>query len=361
MYRNFLALMLTAKGYVNEVRHMPGHTKKDHIVSKLPHEFLKTQALPSSFTWANVEGVSYVTKSLNQHIPQYCGSCWAHGAVSALSDRVKIARKAQGADINLSVQHVLNCGGDVAGSCYGGSHSGAYQWIHDNGYIGYDTAQPYMACSSDSEEGLCGHGDWTCNAANTARTCSTFTSMGGKCVGLTHFPNVTISEYGTVSGADNIKKEIRARGPVACGVDADPIRNYQGGVFDDKDATANVNHVVSIIGWGEDAEGQHWIVRNSWGEYWGELGYFRVRLGTDMLGLESECAWAVPKSFTVVLFCTVAFLSWQRGIYPCSVKFARINCTSAIPRSQHNFPCGEAGRGCLTDEPEKKSEEIYFV
>ena len=37
---------------------------------------------------------------------------------------------------------------------------------------------------------------------------------------------------------------------------------------------------------------RYWNVRNSWGEYWGELGYVRVKMGDNQLGLEADCAWA---------------------------------------------------------------------
>lgn len=107
--------------------------------SPLPHTYLSDDDIPDEFTWQNVNGKCYLTHSLNQHIPQYCGSCWAHAALSSLADRIKIARDAQGDDINLSIQYVLNCGADVAGSCHGGSHTGAYQFIKDKGSIPYDT------------------------------------------------------------------------------------------------------------------------------------------------------------------------------------------------------------------------------
>merc|ERR1712187_114380 len=106
------------------------------------------------------DGRSYCTPVLNQHIPQYCGSCWAHGAVSALSDRIKMARGGVGTDIQLSVQHVLNCINDgpdgFQGSCRGGDTAGAYRWIYrvsqsTGSGISYASQNPYMACSSDSE------------------------------------------------------------------------------------------------------------------------------------------------------------------------------------------------------------------
>jgi len=258
--------------------------------------------LPSEFSWADVNGTSYVTRTLNQHIPQYCGSCWAHGALSALADRIKIARNAKGPDVDLSIQFILNCGSGVAGSCYGGSHHGAYKFIKDYGNVPFASCQSYLACSNDSNEGFCGYvKDLTnCHPENVCKTCSTFSENGGTCVGLKEYPNATIKDYGSVKGETNMKNEILKRGPIACGVNANPILNYNGGIFDDDTASSQIDHIISVTGWGlnKKTNKQYWIVRNSWGEYWGELGYIRITMG--QLGIEDDCAWAIPDSWTKV-------------------------------------------------------------
>jgi len=162
----------------------------------------------------------------------------------------------------------------------------------------------YAACSAESTEGICGGGDWTCSAINTCRTCSTFSSSGGFCSELDTFPNATVAEYGKVSGEDNMMKEIYARGPIPCYVNAGPLHEYEGGIFtttDPKDDTFTT-HVVSVVGWGADEKtGQKfWNVRNSWGEYWGEMGFYRIDRGNNSLDMESGCAWATPGEYTVV-------------------------------------------------------------
>jgi len=281
------------------------------------HHLSVPEAYPDDFTWCNKDGVNYCSASRNQHIPQYCGSCWEHGTLSALEDRIKIARGAQGADIRLSVQHVLNCGN--AGSCHGGSLDGVYQWIHHitettGSGVSYETSQPYMACSKESKEGMCPSGDWTCNALNTARTCGTF---GEECVGLTHYPNATVAEFGSIHGADAMQKEIYSRGPIACTIAADDIRNYEGGIATGKGST---DHIVSVVGWGTDADdGLYRVVRNSWGEYWGEGGFIRVKSGA--LSLERSCAWAVPGDFTAIE---------KNNHFPCHEDGANCNHQTSI-------------------------------
>ena len=189
---------------------MEEHKVPSNYKSPLPHEYIDTSKLPKSFHWGNVgfSQKSYLTHSLNQHIPQYCGSCWAHGALSSLADRIKIARglgqisvqnedgttdeshsiraskkdvqrkelhfsTGLGDEINLSIQYILNCGTDVAGSCNGGTATGTYEFIHSvSGFVPYDTCMPYIACSKDSKNGFCPHVDTSCTSFNTCRTCT---------------------------------------------------------------------------------------------------------------------------------------------------------------------------------------------
>ena len=148
------------------------------------------------------------------------------------------------------------------GSCHGGSVTGPYQWLKklsaETGQgISYETSNPYMACSSESKEGICGAGDWTCKPENVARTCSTFPPQG-KCSAIAEYPHVTISDYGSVRGADDMAKEIFTNGPIACGIDAAPILNYTTGIVSDRGS--GTDHVVSVVGWGKDtASGkQYW-------------------------------------------------------------------------------------------------------
>jgi len=130
------------------------------------------------------------------------------------------------------------------------------------------------ACSSDSSEGFCDSADFTCKPINTCRTCSGFTSSGGFCSEIDIFPNATIAEYGVVKGEDDMMAEIFARGPIACYINSSPLHEYQGGVYRSNNPADDdhTNHVISVVGWGVDEAGvKFWNVRNSWGEYWGEL------------------------------------------------------------------------------------------
>lgn len=298
---------------------MPGHTRPNHYTSPLPYTYIDKSELPKSFFWGNVSGASYLTHTLNQHIPQYCGSCWAHSALSSLADRINIARGAKKDEINLSVQFLLNCGAEIAGSCHGGSASGAYDFIQQWGYIPFDTCQPYIACSSDSIAGFCPHVDTSCSPMNICRTC-TNPEKGGSCVAVHKFPNATVSEFGTYhNDVHAIMAEIFARGPVKASVNAEPLEAYTGGIIYDSPELRNMthNHGVSLVGWGweQSTDTQYWIVRNSWGQYWGELSFFRVELGKDLLGIENNIAWATPGSF-----------------------------------STSNFPCAENGNNCLVEQ-----------
>jgi len=251
---------------------------KEKVISPLPSSYLSTEDIPTAWDWRNVSGINLVSPSRNQHIPQYCGSCWAHGSTSALNDRISILRKGAWPEIMLAPQHLINCEG--GGDCDGGDQGAAYEFINTNGIV-EESCAPYQAV----------------NGLSCTPACKTCHGFNETCPVVSNFTLWTVSEYGGVSGEKDMKAEIYARGPIACNIDAtDKLVAYTGGIFKQFELLPMSNHVISVVGWGVEDGVEYWIVRNSWGSYWGESGWFRIVTGTshENLGIESSCAWAVP-------------------------------------------------------------------
>jgi len=262
------------------------HSKYDQrevVLTPKPQDVIPTKALPQSFWWGNVDGQNYLSWNTNQHIPQYCGSCWAQAAVGTMSDRINILNKNK-PRVFLAIQVLINCG---VGSCANGGDSyEAFKFAYDHGV-------PEMGCQNytavDPEE-------TSCSQMQVCMNCPFFGE--GPCAPVTSYRNWRAKEYGRVKGADDMKKEIYARGPIACGIGSGPdfFYGYKGGVYSSSLDTL-IDHVVTVVGWGKnDADGEYWVIRNSWGTYWGESGYFRIKMHKDNLRIEEDCSWVVPYS-----------------------------------------------------------------
>lgn len=260
--------------------HVPRDQLKDVI--KTPLKYLPKDQLPEQWLWNDVNGTNYLTLLRNQHIPQYCGSCWSFATTSALADRIKILRKAQWPDIELAPQILLSCShGDNKG-CSGGNHHLAYEYIH-NFSICHESCSNYQANGWDT--GLDCSNLLKCQECDSAGNCSVPDS----------YPIYTVDEYASIDGEEAMMNEIYQRGPIACSLDDTPLFNYTGGIINWTGQSNGTNHVVSIVGYGVENDVPYWLVRNSWGSYYGEYGFFRILRGSNNALIESHCSWGTPK------------------------------------------------------------------
>jgi cathepsin X len=100
--------------------------------------------------------------------------------------------------------------------------------------------------------------------------------------------------------AEMMRSEIFEHGPISCGIAAtDKMVKYKGGVFEESPTPPMINHEISLAGWGKSAGGDngdvdYWVGRNSWGTYWGEYGWFRIRMHKNNNLVETDCSAGVP-------------------------------------------------------------------
>lgn len=209
--------------------------------------------LPKHFFWGNIHGVNYLTVSRNQHIPQYCGSCWAFGPTSEVSDRIKILRRNAFPEINLAPQVLINCRG--GGTCGGGFVAGVYRYLMLVG-LPDETCQNYLAKNSD------------CLPNGVCSKCSPLeTNFKSACKPVENATRYYISDFGSassgvsvrtgtrnaISNSKKIQAEIYARGPVSCTLYATKkLDDYTGGIFQQLGLWITANHVISLVGWGEE-------------------------------------------------------------------------------------------------------------
>jgi len=269
-----------------------GYPNGPLVLSAEPKDSVSVEALPKTWDWRNIGGVNYLSWSVNQHIPQYCGSCWAQGTISAITDRFIIADRKKFANLALSPQVIVNC--RAGGSCHGGFPGSVYEFM-------YYTGVPHLTCQQYDAQDHVRIKDCSKPDLGVCRDCTwppPPVGEQGNCWARKNFTRYHVKEYGSVSGALNMKKEIYKRGPIACTMDVTlKFEHYDGGIYQQHLDEIRLNHEISIVGWGlDESTGQeYWIGRNSWGTYWGEYGFFRIGMYGDNLGIEQSCVWAVPK------------------------------------------------------------------
>jgi len=190
---------------------------------------------------------------------------------------------------------MINC--RAGGTCNGGNPSGVYRYARQTG-IPDSSCEQYVARNLESLE--CGPMDICKDCVGPAPPADE--TWQQNCTAV-NYKKYFVSDYYSVRGADKMKTDIYTYGPISCGMDVtDAFEAYTGGIYSEKKAFPLINHEISVVGWGyDDAEAtEYWIVRNSWGTYWGERGFFRIKMHEDNLAIETDCTAGIPATEKVV-------------------------------------------------------------
>jgi len=230
------------------------------------------KALPTIFDWRNHNGQNFLEPVMDQ---ADCGSCYMVSTMRMLSARHKIKTNNSKAE-PWSINFPLMCS-EYNQGCKGGYAFLATKWSEDIGLLP-ESCAPYDVSG-------------TCKIqCDTKKIKKRYHASNHRYVG---------GFYGNSSSAE-MMLELFHNGPLVVSFEpTDDFMFYSGGVFTNLKTgfsapllAANqewqqVDHAVLLVGWGEENAEKYWIVQNSWGEDWGESGFFKIARGINDSGMES--------------------------------------------------------------------------
>jgi|GEM_PF-3309510 len=261
--------------------------------------------LPAYFNWHDKDGKDWMSPVRDQ---ASCGSCWTFGALAAMEGAIDIYLNDPDFDIDLSEQFMVSCGG---GSCENGGFAEEVLAKLQSDGIPDEACYEYLA-----EEGLCSNAcsDWQ---ERTVKICDW---------------NILVAPT-----EEELKSELlNGPMPVTMRVDSG-FSGYSGGVWEGSYTNCGffedqTNHVVALVGWNDAND--TWIVKNSWGDDWGDGGYFHAKRGTSCVGTFSANWLRVDVPTVPGVDVDVAFCKSQEnfeievfpGTNPDELSFKLTNC-----------------------------------
>ena len=99
---------------------------------------------------------------------------------------------------------------------------------------------------------------------------------------------MTIDDWMAISTNEtDIAADLVTIGPLSIAMNAETLQFYSSGVYNPSRCNPDtLDHAVLLTGFGTDSA-DYWTVKNSWGDTWGEGGYFRIIRGTGACGINT--------------------------------------------------------------------------
>ncbi len=223
---------------------VPEHVKEYWKINTPSQKYRMRKNLPSSKDWS-----VYDSPVRNQG---RCGSCWAFATVAMMENLANQANFS--VEDDFAEQALVSCmyqDRTEGRGCEGGWYWDAFNYIQKDGI-------PNETCYSYNE--------WDKN-------CGDKCSVPDFLVKITQF-TPSSGLWGSTQTVDDLKGALQD-GPLCVAMYVpDDFFSYSGGIYDYKSGNMSWGHAVFLVGY--DDSKQCFKVKNSWGTYWGEGGYFRI-------------------------------------------------------------------------------------